>query len=237
MIASVSNASVAHFGTNGRYGQGSSQTLDPRQEKGRAQTGLYGEKEKDAQGAASESKGAGAKKLTPDEQKQVEDLKARDAEVRAHEQAHMAAAGSLAMGGPNYVYQLGPDGKNYAIGGNVKIDTSPGRTPEETIRKAQAIRSAALAPADPSGQDLKVASAASSMEQQATQKKNAKASEQGEQQPAGAAASFDSESDISDIRQLGAATSAGQANPTGGPGAGIAKRIASAYQISGALAS
>lgn len=108
--------------------------------------------------------------LTEAEKEQVEELKQRDAEVRAHEQAHLAAAAGLAMGGPNYEYQTGPDGKQYAIGGDVKIDTSPGRTPEETSRKAQQIRAAALAPSDPSAQDLKVAAKASSLEQSVEQK-------------------------------------------------------------------
>lgn len=108
--------------------------------------------------------------LDEDEKQQVAKLKQRDAEVRAHEQAHMAAAGSLALSGPNYVYQIGPDGKQYAIGGDVKIDTSPGRTPEETAQKAKQIRAAALAPAEPSAQDVKVAAAAASMEMEAAAK-------------------------------------------------------------------
>ncbi|MEM9160506.1 MAG: putative metalloprotease CJM1_0395 family protein [Verrucomicrobiota bacterium] len=102
--------------------------------------------------------------LTEDEKQQVRELQKRDQEVRTHENAHMAAAGSLAMGGPQYVYQLGPDGKSYAVGGHVQIDTSPGNTPQETISKARQIRAAALAPADPSSADVKVASAASKME-------------------------------------------------------------------------
>ncbi len=122
-----------------------------------------------------EEKFSNPQKLDEGEKEQVKKLKARDAEVRAHEQAHMAAAGSLAQGGPNYVFQTGPDGKQYAIGGSVKIDTSPGSTPEETVRKAQQIRAAALAPSDPSGQDLKVAASAASMEVEAASKNAEKA--------------------------------------------------------------
>ncbi len=105
--------------------------------------------------------------LDPAEKDQQRRLQERDAEVRAHEMAHLAAAGSLAMGGMNLVYQTGPDGKPYAVGGSVKIDTSKGATPEETIQKAQKIRAAALAPADPSPQDLQVAARASQMEAEA----------------------------------------------------------------------
>lgn len=93
----------------------------------------------------------------------VRKLKQRDLKVRQHEMAHMAASGGLAQGGPSYSYQRGPDGRNYAIGGHVNIDISPGKTPEETLQKAQAVRAAALAPADPSGQDIAIAAQASRM--------------------------------------------------------------------------
>jgi hypothetical protein len=104
-------------------------------------------------------------------------LQARDQQVRAHEQAHLAASGGLATSGASYTYQKGPDGVSYAIGGEVSIDVSAGRTPEETIARANTIRAAALAPADPSGQDRAVAAAASQLEQQARAELLAKASE------------------------------------------------------------
>jgi len=110
--------------------------------------------------------------LTPEQQAQVAKLKAEDRKVRAHEQAHLAAAGGIATSGANYTYQRGPDGVNYAVAGEVSIDTSPGKTPEETLSKADTIRSAALAPADPSGQDRAVAAAASQMAAQARQELN-----------------------------------------------------------------
>ncbi len=108
--------------------------------------------------------------LDDDAQRYVAKLAARDQQVRAHEQAHLAAAGPYATGGPSFQYTTGPDGKRYAIGGEVGIDTSPiSGDPEATIRKAQVIRAAATAPADPSGQDQRVAAAAMKMETQARQ--------------------------------------------------------------------
>lgn len=104
---------------------------------------------------------------SPEQLKELEQLKARDREVRAHEMAHLAAAGGLATSGATFTYQRGPDGASYAIGGEVKIDTSGGSNPEETIRKAQIIRAAALAPAEPSGQDRAVAAKAAQMEAEA----------------------------------------------------------------------
>ena len=97
----------------------------------------------------------------------VRSLQARDQQVRAHEQAHLAASGGLATSGASYIYQKGPDGVSYAIGGEVTIDVSPGRTLQDTIARAETIRTAALAPADPSGQDRAVAAAASQMQQHA----------------------------------------------------------------------
>lgn len=105
--------------------------------------------------------------LTPEALALVSQLKARDTEVRQHEQAHLATAGGLATSGASYTYQRGPNGVDYAIGGEVHIDTSPGRTPQETIERARTIEAAALAPADPSGADRSVAAQAQQMEQQA----------------------------------------------------------------------
>ncbi len=105
--------------------------------------------------------------LSADDQQVVAELQARDREVRQHEQAHLAAAGGLAMSAARFSYERGPDGQNYAVGGEVSIDVSPGRTPQETIAKAEQIRAAALAPAQPSGQDRAVAAQAASMAQQA----------------------------------------------------------------------
>jgi hypothetical protein len=104
----------------------------------------------------------------PAVQREIQKLAARDREVRAHEQAHVAAGGSLITSGPTYTYQTGPDRRRYAVGGEVGIDTSPVRgDPEATIDKAQRIRAAALAPAEPSAQDRSVAAKAGQMEQSA----------------------------------------------------------------------
>jgi len=95
-------------------------------------------------------------------------LESRNRDVLAHEATHMAAAGGYIKGGASYTYQIGPDGKAYAIGGEVSIDMSPvPGNPRATITKMMAIRAAALSPADPSGQDMSVAAAASEMEAQA----------------------------------------------------------------------
>lgn len=106
--------------------------------------------------------------LSEAELNQVRELKQIDRSVRAHEMAHVAAGGALVTRGASFSYVTGPDGQRYAVGGEVQIDTSPGRTEEETITKASAIIAAALAPADPSPQDRKVAAMASRMAAQAS---------------------------------------------------------------------
>lgn len=92
---------------------------------------------------------------------QVKELQARDTEVRAHEQAHLSAAGQYATGGATYSYQTGPDGQQYAIGGEVGIDVSAiPDDPQATIAKMEVVQRAAMAPAEPSGQDVRVAAQA-----------------------------------------------------------------------------
>jgi hypothetical protein len=105
--------------------------------------------------------------FTEEEQREVDYLKQRDAEVKKHEQAHLAVAGQYARGGASFEYEVGPNGKRYAVGGEVQIDISQGRTPEETLQKALIVRQAALAPAEPSNQDRQVAAKAASMAQSA----------------------------------------------------------------------
>lgn len=105
-----------------------------------------------------------ASELSPAEQQQVQQLKEIDRKVRAHEQAHLLVGADLVRGGPSFSYTSGPDNRLYAVAGEVSIDTSPARTAEETIPKAQHIRATALAPADPSPADHSVAAQAARME-------------------------------------------------------------------------
>jgi len=101
--------------------------------------------------------------LSEEDLRKVEELKKIDKRVHVHEQAHLSAAGSYALGGANYDYVRGPDGNKYANGGHVNLDTGKEKTPEATIRKANVIQKAALAPADPSPADKQIAANASKM--------------------------------------------------------------------------
>jgi len=111
-------------------------------------------------------------KLNAEEKKQVAELQAADTEVKAHEKAHVAASGGISASAPSYTYQKGPDGQNYAVAGQVQIKTSGSSDPEKALADAEAMKSAALAPGNPSGADMKVAANADQMISEAKQKKD-----------------------------------------------------------------
>ncbi len=119
-------------------------------------------------GASAGATPSASDELTVEEQDQQRELEKRDQEVRRHEQAHAAAAGAHTRGGPSFEFETGPDGKQYAVAGEVQIDTTPVRNdPQATVTKMQQVRRAALAPANPSAQDRAVAANAASEEQKA----------------------------------------------------------------------
>lgn len=120
--------------------------------------------------------------LTDEEKAIVEDLKERDREVRAHEAAH-ASVGSGYAGTPSFEYVRGPDGVQYAVGGHVEIDVAPvPNDPKATIEKMEVVRSAALAPARPSGQDRAVAAQAEAAMREAQAELNEQKKEEFQQQ-------------------------------------------------------
>ncbi|XZG69882.1 putative metalloprotease CJM1_0395 family protein [Chitinibacteraceae bacterium HSL-7] len=107
--------------------------------------------------------------LSEDAQAAVNELAGIDRKVRQHEQAHRSAAAGVSTSAPSFKLVTGPDGRSYAVAGEVRIDVSPGRDAEETLRRARIIQAAALAPADPSPADRAVAQRAQAMEAAAQQ--------------------------------------------------------------------
>lgn len=125
--------------------------------------------ERDAKPAVDSASGNAA--VSPQQQalqqQQISELASRDREVRSHEQAHAAVGGSYA-GAPTYSFKRGPDGQIYAVSGEVSIDVSPiPNDPAATLRKMELVQQAALAPAEPSAQDLRVAAQAQVLAAQA----------------------------------------------------------------------
>jgi hypothetical protein len=92
------------------------------------------------QADGEQAQGGRPGELSESEERQVQKLKQRNREVRAHEHAHMAAGAGVVQGGASFTYQRGPDGQMFAVGGEVKIDTSAESDPDQTIRKMQQVK-------------------------------------------------------------------------------------------------
>ncbi|WP_105166902.1 putative metalloprotease CJM1_0395 family protein [Pseudoalteromonas sp. T1lg23B] len=157
-------------------------TIEEKEQQGQQQGQQQGSDQEEKKESRSESEEKA-------QQQEIQELKARDQEVRLHEQAHARVGGQYA-GSPSYEYQRGPDGNNYAVGGEVMIDVAevPG-DPKQTIDKMQTVRAAALAPAEPSGADRAIAA-------DATQKISAAQAELAKQQISGDDGEQDSASSI-----------------------------------------
>ncbi|MBD3167418.1 hypothetical protein GF324_12525 [bacterium] len=164
--------SIARAVTPGQEGDAPAQDA-PGDDNGRSAASYHGLKgdhestqddggkgEEEAAADSSDKRKPNGEKLSSEEEEKVEELEQRDREVRQHEQAHLAAAGHLANGGARFEYDQGPDGRQYAVGGHVNISFGGGDEPEERLRDAEQAERAALAPAEPSPQDRKVASKA-----------------------------------------------------------------------------
>ncbi len=98
--------------------------------------------------------------LTLEEQHIVEALRQRDGAVHQEEETHAAQAGQFA-GAPVYEYATGPDGRRYAVGGEVPVHVRVTSGNPDDVKQALAILGlAATSPAAPSAQDLMVARSA-----------------------------------------------------------------------------
>ncbi|WP_320151950.1 putative metalloprotease CJM1_0395 family protein [uncultured Tolumonas sp.] len=151
-LSSLKNNSVKNGSTDTTLPSSETVTAASDQSRRNGQTSSEGD---DASSGSEEDK-----KKAQQKEQAIKDLKSRDAEVRTHEQAHQAAGGQYASA-PSFDMTKGPDGKDYATGGHVNIDVSPvSNDPQATLNKMRQIKSAALAPAEPSAQDRKVAAQA-----------------------------------------------------------------------------
>ena len=168
-----SNNQVTLYNANGKETE-TQQAVEGRNDQQRDERESQGN---DQQAASDDKQQTQAE---PAEQQKIQELKARDAEVKTHEQAHAAAGGQHA-GAPSYSYEQGPDGKRYAVDGEVPIDVSKvADDPQATIQKLQQVQAAAMAPAQPSGADLRIAAEAAQgivqAQNELTQQKTAAAS-------------------------------------------------------------
>ena len=152
-------------------GQEQEQGAEKSQAQGQGQVQGQETQTKDQESKPSSSqtpKGIDGQELTEEEQQKVKEMKERDEEVRVHENAHKSAGGQYAAA-PTYTYETGPDGKRYITDGEVSIDIGEEKDPQDTIEKMQIVKRAAMAPAEPSGQDRKVYQEANQKEAAARQ--------------------------------------------------------------------
>ena len=94
-----------------------------------------------------------------DYQRVLNKFKNKDSEVKTHEQTH--ASGTTTTSAINYNYQVGPDGKLYAIGGSVRFDTSIPKDPQSAKVKMDQLQSASSSVSSLSGADASIAQTAS----------------------------------------------------------------------------
>jgi len=172
-------------------------------------------------GVAVEQEQTGPDGLTEAERRKVRELQRINREVRAHEQAHLAAAGPHARGGPQFEFVQGPDGRRYAVGGSVQLDTSKEDDPEQTIEKMRTVRQAALAPAEPSPQDMNVANQASRNLNEARQEQQQQQREENQQATSGVNETGNSDStnssDNEQNQQIGETEPSSRNEEQGGP--------------------
>ena len=163
-------ASVNLYDANGKETE-TQQAVAGREQRqnGQQQDGNSEQQDSQQQAKQKETKQQEARQqqVEQQEQQQIQELKSRDQEVKTHEQAHAAIGGRYA-GAPSYSYERGPDGKQYAVAGEVQIDIAPiPGDPQATVQKMQQVRSAALAPAEPSSADRRIAAEALQRQMQA----------------------------------------------------------------------
>lgn len=118
----------------------------------------------------------------PEVKKEINQLKQTESEVIAHENAHKAA-GAGVTGGISYTHITSPDDQRYITGGEVSIQMPSASESDSTISLLEKVRQAALAPAEPSSQDLRVAASASAQIQQVRAEENGEVVEEEELAP------------------------------------------------------
>ena len=158
-------AGVNLYDANGKETE-TQQAVAGREQRQNGQQQDGNSEQQDSQQQAKQQE-ARQQQVEQQEQQQIQELKSRDQEVKTHEQAHAAIGGRYA-GAPSYSYERGPDGNQYAVAGEVQIDIAPiPGDPQATVQKMQQVRSAALAPAEPSSADRRIAAEAMQRQMQA----------------------------------------------------------------------
>ena len=110
----------------------------------------------------------GVEKDQNDYEQVLQKLKAKDQQIKSHEQTHSALSGANSSN-PHYNYQVGPDGKMYAVGGSVTMDTSIKIDPNNqnstsnALLKLDQLQKATSSVDEPSSADMSIATKANFM--------------------------------------------------------------------------
>lgn len=99
--------------------------------------------------------------LTHDDHEMLTRRQNRDVQVRSHEHTHPVTTGRHASGSISYSYQIAPDGRPYAVGGHLNVDTSANRPRKKQSRRCRQSWPQHLHRWIPSPQDRQVAGRAS----------------------------------------------------------------------------
>ena len=165
--------SAAEKEINAKNGQGTEREQSVQNDASANQQKIEGPEDKTSENNKQSSEQS--TNLDAEEQQLIRQLSSRDREVRAHERAHSSVGGQFASAA-QFSFERGPNGVQYAVSGEVSISTSEVTgDPEATIAKLDTVIRAALAPANPSSQDIRVASSAAAAVQRLRANINAEA--------------------------------------------------------------
>ncbi|MBD3166758.1 hypothetical protein GF324_09180 [bacterium] len=159
------------------------------------------------------------------EEERTRDLEERDEKVRRRAEAQKAAAGSLAGGSPVYQYEIGPDGRQYAVSGHVNIKVREGRTPEERLKNAEKAERAATAGGEITPKSAQIAAEARREARRAREEIEEQKREDGnESEQAPAPLSSRSDTSTPDVLKPN------EDNEPAGPGGALQRRVAETYE-------
>lgn len=113
------------------------------------------ELEKSAESSYDEIQNSNTKYDEKDYQRVIDKFENLDAKTKVHEQAH--AANGTTTAPIQYNYQVGPDGKLYASGGSVRLDTSIPDDEGAANAKLEELKDASSAPSQLSAADAQIA--------------------------------------------------------------------------------
>jgi len=105
--------------------------------------------------------------LSAEEQRRVRELERLDRVVRAQENVHRAVAPEVVSGDSTFEFEVGPDGRRYAVRGETRIELPRSGDPDQIVHDAQLALRAALAPAQVSSEDRVLAMRAAGLEARA----------------------------------------------------------------------